>query len=691
MKMNKIAAMSLAALMTLGAALPAAAPVLADYDAEIDTSRTGSVTLHKIIENDGKNKQADGHPDASLRNTPLDQIEFSYMKIADWLMEADDLGARSTTGLYFTNLDPGIFGEGGVAKKAGINVTVTPTVFSHEVTPGSAEDLADGVSDGHKKTTAYTTKAIEDAWSAILAAPGDGSSYTGETALRDYIKAHGTAMPAKTDAAGKTSVSGLELGLYGFGETDITAHDGINPQTNQAYEVEQGDANPENPIVESPAKPFLVSFPMTNVSDIQDGNVTYRAGTVWEYDFHVYPKDQTTTIIKRIIDPDEDAAGAKLRTNEDYQIGEVIEQVILADAPALQKDYVLGPAEQNKNATVQPAVTHKTYRISDEMTEGYHFKAVTKVALGAKREQVPATAAYFGEGFADLAECSYETSGAPRPTTGDYYVTGRDGEHAFSVTFTEAGLQKLDALTVDSQVAVFFRADLDSRAKIGTDDHYMKKGNMNKPTLEWRNSNTLERSVEGNRVYVYTYELDITKTGLTDLTKATFVVSRKDSDTVSVPLQFIKETEGVYHIFDANGADQNVPSAVRLSEIHPDAAGKLNIKGFDSKTYTFKETATQGGFDLLKETFDVSFQEDEENRDGELTRAVLTVDGASDDLDIEKGAGGNGGLVRVTIENHKTVTLRTGGAGRWTVIGAGSAGFLTLIGIAVVRRKRLTA
>ena len=687
MKIQKFAAMSLAALMTLGTVLPAAAPVLADYDSVIDTTRTGSVTLHKIIENDGKNKPADGHEDASIRNTPLDGIEFSSVKIADWLTDADDLGAKSTTGLYFTNLDPGIFGSGGIAKRAGINVTVTPTVFSHEVTPGGPEDLSDGQSDGRKTTTAYTTKAIEDAWSAILAAPGDGSSYTGETALRDYIKANGTAM-TKTDADGKTSAGGFSLGLYGFGETDITAHDGINPLTGLAYEVEQGDVNPEYPIVESPAKPFLVSFPMTNVSEIREGSVTYPAGTVWEYDLQVYPKDQTTTVIKRIIDPDEDAATAKLRTNEDYQMGEVIEQVILADAPALQKTYELGPAEQNKSATVQPAVTHKTYRISDEMTEGYHFKRVSRVILGAKREQIPTTNAYFAEGFAELAECSYETSGTPRLATGDYYVTGKDGDHAFSVTFTEAGLQKLDNLTVDSQVAVFFRADLDSKAKIGTDDNYLKKGNMNKPTLDWRNSNTLERSVEGNRVYVYTYELDITKTGLTDLTKATFVVSRKDSAAVSIPLQFIKEAEGVYHIFDENGLDQNAAAAARLSEIHPDAAGKLNIKGFDSKTYTFRETATQGGFDLLKETFDVTFQEETETRDGELTRAVLSVEGASDDLDIDKGTGGNGGLAKVTIENHKTVTLRTGGEGRWTVVGIGGAAFLGLIGVAVVRRKR---
>ncbi|MGX8729202.1 MAG: SpaA isopeptide-forming pilin-related protein, partial [Lachnospiraceae bacterium] len=439
------------------------------------------------------------------------------------------------------------------------------------------------------------------------------------------------------------------------------------------------EVNPEYPIVESPAKPFLMSFPMTNVSEVTEGNTTYKAGTVWEYDLHAYPKDQTTTVIKRIIDPDETEAEATFRTNEDYQMGEIIKQVIIADAPALQKAYELLPAEQNGTATTQPAVTHKTYKITDTMTEGYHFKSVTKVVLGAKRAQVPTENSYFAEGFAELTECEYKTNGDPVANSGDFFVTGKDGDHAFTVTMTDSGLARLDALTVDSQVAVFFEADLDSAAKIGTDDNYLKKGNMNLPTLTWRNSNTLERSVDGNRVYVYTYELDITKTGLTDLTQATFIVSRKESASSSTPLSFVKESDGVYHIYDANGLDQSLAAAKILSEIHPDAAGKLHIKGFDSKTYTFKETATQGGFELLKETFDVTFNEETTTRDGELTNAVLSVDGASDDLDIDKGEGGNGGLVKVTIENHKTVTLRTGGEGRLLVIGVGTAGIVGLL------------
>lgn len=689
MKFKRIASTALSMILAGSMFMPAV-PALAAYDSVIDTTKTGSVTLHKLIENNGQNKQGNGHEDAAVENEPLDGIEFSYLKIADWLTEADDLGGKSTSGLYFTNLDAGIFGTGGVAGRTGIQVTVAPTVFSHDVEAGSAEDLLDGTRDGKKTTTVYTTKAIEDAWSAIIASPGDGATYTGETALHDYIKANGQAM-AKTDADGKTSKNGLALGLYAFGETDISAHDGVDPTTGAAYVLEQGQVNPEYPIVESPAKPFLMSFPMTNVAAVTEGGTEYPAGTVWEYDLHAYPKDQTNTVIKRIIDPDETESSATLRTNEDYQMGEIVKQVIIADAPALQKAYSLNPAEQGGTATVQPSVTHKTYKVNDTMTEGYHFKSVTRVALGAKRAQVPETNAYFAEGFLDLAECEYSQTGSPIENSGDFYVSGKDGDHAFTVTFTAAGLLKLDALTVDSQVAVFFEADLDSAAKIGTDDDYLKKGNMNLPKLTWQNSNTLEREVEGNRVYVYTYELDVTKTGLTDLSKATFTVARKDSPSSSTGLYFVKEEEGVYHIYDENGLDQNAQASDILGEIHPNAAGKLNIKGFDSKTYTFKETATQGGFDLLKETFDIRFNEESDVRDGELTDAVLMVEGATDDLDIDKSANGNGGLVKVTIENHKTVTLRTGGEGRFMVVGVGCTAIFLLTGFAIYRRKKQAA
>ena len=170
----------------------------------------------------------------------------------------------------------------------------------------------------------------------------------------------------------------------------------------------------------------------------------------------------------------------------------------------------------------------------------------------------------------------------------------------------------------------------------------------------------------------------------------------------------MKESDGVYHFYDkgvanandtnAVGNDKNAASGDILSEVHPSAAGKLVVKGFDSKTYTFMETETQEGYSLLKSTFDITFDEqgdptvssDDHVRDGDLTDAVLAVDGMTDSLDIDHEA--NGGIARMTLENHKAITLRTGGEGRFLIYGIGAASTVSLAGafFAVRRKKRKT-
>ena len=671
MKFKKTAAVVLASLMSLGMAVPAMAA--GTWSPVIDNNLKGSITLHKIIENTGANMAHDGHVNPAITNTPLDGIGFSYIRVAEYYSVTGDKGGVSTTGLYFTNIDQGIFGTGADSIASKVGVTVQPSTFTN----------------GGQSVTVYTVKALEDAISAIIAAPSSGSQAPGEKLLLDYIAGHGTAFPEKTNALGVASKNQLPLGMYVVGETDISAHDGINPATGLAYDLGIDDQNPESPIVESPAKPFLVTLPFTNVSAV-DGNAP---GTVWEYDIDVYPKDQTTNITKSILDPDEPAGSATLRSSEDAQIGDIITQVIYADAPALQKSYTLDPGENKDAATVQPAVTHETYKIRDTMTVGLTFKDVLKVVYGPKEKEV----------FTNEKDFSTEKGFTELVRNTDYTVTAADDRHGFVVELTNVGLSKLDALTADSQVAVVFTSDLNSDAVIGEDT----PANSNRSSLTWKNSNTVERTIESNPTTPgYTYELDLTKTGLADPTKAAFTISRKESATESTPIQFVKESDGVYHFYDkgvanandtnAVGNDKNAASGDILSEVHPSAAGKLVIKGFDSKTYTFMETETQQGYSLLKSTFDITFDEqgdptvssDDHVRDGDLTDAVLAVDGMTDSLDIDHEA--NGGIARMTLENHKAITLRTGGEGRFLIYGIGAASTASLAGafFAVRRKKR---
>ena len=80
--------------------------------------------------------------------------------------------------------------------------------------------------------------------------------------------------------------------------------------------------------------PLLVSVPMTNQTTIGNN----AAGTAWQYDVTVYPKNQTINNPKRIIKEDDKNT---LIDHGDYEIGETVHQVLLPEAPMLQAQYLL--------------------------------------------------------------------------------------------------------------------------------------------------------------------------------------------------------------------------------------------------------------------------------------------------------------------------------------------------------------
>ena len=76
----------------------------------IDTSKTGSITIHKLISNDGYASYADGmgHDISGDRvkasgegMAPLDKVIFSYKKVADLI----DVAGDEKVGLYFQNVE----------------------------------------------------------------------------------------------------------------------------------------------------------------------------------------------------------------------------------------------------------------------------------------------------------------------------------------------------------------------------------------------------------------------------------------------------------------------------------------------------------------------------------------------------------------------------------------------------------
>lgn len=619
MKYKKVLTMlmtaSMLASMPVGARAAAAASRVTT-DATIDTTKKGSVTLHKLINNDGYNSEADGMghdtngsggiTSASANHgTPLDKIVFSYKKIANIVNVAD----TTQTGTYFATLDDGFK---SIAKAHGADLTGK--------TIGS--------------TVYYTTDQVEAMVNKVNA------DDDGEQQLNAYLKTNGTAM-TPTNTSGSTASGDIDLGLYLFGETDISAHDGLDAKGNKIV-TERGQANPEAPIVESPASPFLVSVPTTNITTV-DGKV---AGTTWIYNEDIYPKDQNTELVKRIVDPDEDTART-LRTSEDYQIGDTIEQVIYADVPRLQ-----------------PNKHHRKYVVTDTMTSGLTFDKVTKVVLGPKVAS-PTKESDFA-GFTALVKDT------------DYTVVPEKGGQTFAVKMTPTGLAKLDGVSKQSQVVVYFNSTLNKDAKIGTDP-----SNENHPTLTWKNSNTDEHEIDGNKVYDYTYELDVQKTGLTDASHAVFTVVRKDTHSRNTDVKFVAEGDGIYHVYDTAHGDTDEKQVV--TKISPAKDGKLHVKGLDSDAYTFKEIQTEQNKSLLKTTFTVTFKEpNDPEHDGDVVATVTTPDTTTPQkLTCQAG------IAKLTVNNYKAITLRTGGEGRTMIYLMGMSAMAAVgVGAMVIGRKK---
>lgn len=197
----------------------------------IDTSKTGTITIHKYdstaavadgvditkgaFQNNGK---TDTKAESTLRDYVIEGVEFSYLKIAN------------------INTD---------SQKGSIQVL-------YDI-PAELEQIL-GLTTS-RKNHSYTSDELNKALSDTL----QKSYADGQNKLEQYVaKNASTKKMALTDQNGRTSVAGLDLGLYLILETKVPAN------------------------VQQSCDPFFLSLPMTDVE-----------GDNWFYDVNIYPKNQT--------------------------------------------------------------------------------------------------------------------------------------------------------------------------------------------------------------------------------------------------------------------------------------------------------------------------------------------------------------------------------------------------------------
>ena len=525
------------------------------------------------------------------------------------IAEIESIAGEEGVGTYFTNLDPGF-----------LSLCSSNSIEVHSSTIDNK--------------SCYTSSDLMEALTALCCVSGTNP---GEVQINAYVRdSSSTCHMMETNERGETVRDQLPLGLYLVAETNCSGYSAVTDAMNDGTEIREGITNPSSP--------FLVSLPMSN----QDSDSPVR----WQYDVTAYPKNQTASVPKYIVS---ETDGSTLLMSEDFEIGETVHQIIAPSAPAVA--HLLSDTVDNRN--------YEKYVVSDVMDQGLSFVRITSVRLGA-RVYSPSSITQFTEGYQVLTpgkDYRVLKGLSGEELLGD---SNAQGTKSFRVEMLGPGLDKLNALNRSGQVAVCFDAVVTKDAKAGE-----AVPNQNQPSLTWKHRNTVESKLEGNKVNVYSYRLDLRKEGVNDASKISFSVRRNNID-----LEFIKESSGLYHVFDKDLDD----SAGKTKLLIPTSAGALAIRGLDADSYEFTERSTESGHELLKSTFQVTFR-GKHPVDGTLKEAALSADGKSTALTIRKGTAG------ITVKNMKSFLLRTGGVGN-TVLFAAALLFLSAGTVLILHRRR---
>ncbi len=571
MNTKRLIASLAAAGVTAVSSLVSVSAATDEIQSVIDPLRDGSLTICKLKTTSSTVKTGSGFYDPDVTEEGMEGIVFSTRKIAAYETVAD----QGTVQTLFTGLD---------------------AEFIQLLEDNDIELETVMIGD----TAYYTPMALSNALDALNSVTG---AVPGEVQVNNWMREGGTALPA-TNSMGETfqDIPAADQGLYLVAETDCSAYKaGVNGLAEE--------------VVYKASSPFLAAVPMTGVFAYDDGETYADAASYWIYDVTVYPKNQTVSIPKFIVSTEDDNT---LVQAEDAAIGDVIEEIIAAGAPAV----------------VSASNAYEKYVIKDTMDAGMSFVSINSVKYGTEISS-PSTKDAFSS-FRTLTENT------------DYVFALNEDDHSFTVTFLEAGLTKLNALTENAQVVVDFNVILNADAEDGSG-----LANENTPQLTWKNLSTLETSVEGNKPKLYTYRIDLTKTGVEDASNVGFTIKSGFAF-----LNFVEDEAGIYHVFTSEDDAES-----KVKELRPSAAGKLIVRGLDEGKYMFEETRTESGHDLLSTRFVVVLEGDEPI-DGALASAKIAASDlngnpASDYADAVITAG----TASITVNNNESFVLHTGGSG----------------------------
>lgn len=623
----------------------------------INTNRTGSITIHKI---DFTNAAKDGVWDTSYVSTGRQDTSLED-KLITSAVRAGDTDNASVLGNSQTSYGYSIKGVEFTYLKVADIVTVTESRVTGDVTTNNtqvlygfdaalAKDLLEhiGLGTNDRYIPDSTAKTYNDAGSLValeswksglwyfesdtlvsaLRTALANNATTVKNDLEYFIKTNnGTAMD-ETDSYGKTSVSGLPLGLYLIVETRV----------------------PEE--VTNTTDPFFVSVPTTSVNGggtttlTETGVHSEDGGDNWIYDLHLYPKNETgipsleKTVRETMADTGEN-------NNTEAPTANAITDGFAHTATASAGDTL-----EYQIITTLPAITSDATALS-------HLSWYDTLSKGLTYDKDTITIQFFSdEACTDLITTWVKTNEKESPYfTVTYNEPQIDGSSKYSdvnmtIQFTEAGLKIINTdpdnlytttsgSTVrrgfsDCTVRITYTATLDSDSSVTFGD----AGNDNKVILTWKRTNNSYYDTLVDDCHVYTYGIDLTKEFKTTddaVADGTFseveFVLWNESDGYWVEAE-LNEAEGVYYVTNHMGndgkeghddtdthvgltaeEDAKACNATVFKPLSTDGSigktGQIIIKGLEDDDYVLTEINTDNGYTLLKDHIYITISTEE--------------------------------------------------------------------------------
>lgn len=622
----------------------------------IDYSKTGSLTIYKYditsAEAAGAYKEgeriANGQQDAVVEETMKDYavegVQFTYMRVGNIETYSNTKGGSSQVNVVYE------------IPEALAEILELDSDDAYNMT-------ASGVAEkcSNKGVLHYDSTQLSDALAAILEEDNLGA----KSKLEEYLYYYGTlddntdgrektdsgsskaahSMPL-TDKNGKTSVKGLELGLYLLVETEV----------------------PEQ--VTDTVNPWFVSLPFTNITGEDDQPANTDGGDYWLYDMTCYPKNQTgnPTLDKSVRNAYSntnavDDKNGTINRGDVYESSSQSNSLVVfnddsnnpnneADADAATyianrggytsdgvtagKDgagYSYDYAYRDTNTASAgdildyilvsklPHITSKStflseYTFTDILSQGLTYNQDVKIAFYKDKSDAEANNTKNAVVQWDLNSHDY-TQGYVDVRVTDGNDTWKDGSTEMTVKLTEEGLKVLNGEGVngnniagqgagqvsnnsysDMYMVVYYTATVNSNAELVLGDD----GNENDVVLKWERTSSGYYNTLEDKVYVYSYSIDLTKEfsdDKGDMSKVGFKLYNT-TDAYYVNAEPAEDGSGIWYVTGKTVDKDNATTFV------PTEDGRIVVYGLEADTYGMTEITTDNGYTLLEDSINIA-------------------------------------------------------------------------------------